>query len=99
MPMSGSIPRSPAMIGVSYQTDYPDNDIGAVLDFILEKGPALGRDKERIGILACWGNAQTGLIALTEKRAERTRAVRCGIVNYPVLSCFMNKGEEIMPPP
>jgi hypothetical protein len=95
----GQLAAASGMIGVAYQTDYPDDDIGAVLSFVMEKGPRLGLDRERIGIFACSGNAQTGLIALTEKRAEWTRAVRCGVIYYPVVSYFMNKGEEVMPAP
>ena len=36
------------MIGVAYETDYPDDDLDYVLDFILDKGKAYGMDGKRI---------------------------------------------------
>lgn len=95
----GQLVAASGMIGVAYQTDYPDDDIGAVLSFIRDRGRPLGMDPQRIGIFTCSGNTQTGLIALTERRAAWTGAIACGVVYYPVISYFMNKGADVMPAP
>jgi dienelactone hydrolase len=95
----GEIVAASGMIGVAYQTDYPDDDLDAVLDFIRAQGRRLGMDCDRIAVFACSGNAQTGLAALADKTAEYRGAIRCGVVYYPIISYFMNKGEEVMPAP
>lgn len=98
----GQLVAASGMIGVAYETDFPDDDISALVSFIRRRGPELGMDPARIAIWACSGNAQTGLVALTDKAAQPP-APRCGVLYYPVVSYFMNKSlnkdEEVMPAP
>jgi dienelactone hydrolase len=95
----GELVAASGMIGIAYQTDYPDDDLNAVLAFIREKGRTIGLDRSRIGIFACSGNALTGLAALADKTAEYRKAIACGVIYYPVISYFMNKGDQPMPAP
>jgi hypothetical protein len=95
----GQLVAASGMIGVTYETDFPDDDISAVLSFVRSRAADFGFDAGRVAIWACSGNAQTGLVALTDKGAQRSGATRCGVLYYPVVSYFMNKGEEVMPAP
>lgn len=95
----GQIVAASGMIGVTYETDFPDDDIEAVLRYIRTNGSALGMDATRIGLFTCSGNTITALGALAAKGSDYSSALRCGVVFYPVISYFMNKGDDVMPAP
>jgi len=95
----GQLVAASGMVGVSYETDYPDDDIEAVLRHVIRNGSALGMDSKRVGLFACSGNTLTGLGALAVKGADYGDALRCGVIFYPIISYFMNKGDEVMAAP
>jgi hypothetical protein len=95
----GQLVAASGMIGVAYETDYPDDDIDAVLGFILKNGSNLGMDSRRIALFACSGNTMTALGALAAKDAAYRSSLRCGVVMYPVISYFMNTGDDVLPAP
>ena len=95
----GQLVAASGMIGAAYETDYPDDDIDAVLGYILANGPSLGMDSTRIALFGCSGNSLTALSALAAKNAAYTRSLRGGVIMYPIISYFMNKGEDVLPAP
>lgn len=95
----GQLVAASGMIGIAYETDYPDDDLDAVLSYLRGSGTELGIDSARIGLFACSGNTLTALGALAAKRADYRDSIRCGVIFYPVISYFMNTGEEVMPAP
>lgn len=95
----GQLVAASGMIGVAYETDYPDDDIDAVLSFLRSSGSTVGVDSSRLALFACSGNTLTALGALAAKTADYRDSIRCGVIFYPVISYFMNKGEEVMPAP
>jgi len=95
----GELVAASGMIGVAYETDYPDDDIDAVLDYIGRNGSSLGMDSKRIALFGCSGNTLTALGALASKKADYRSSLRCGVIMYPIISYFMNTGEDVMPAP
>ncbi len=95
----GSLMAASGMIGIAYQTNFPDDDLDAVLGFVRGQGKPCGMDRDRIGIFTCSGNTNAGLTALTEKTADFHAGVRCGVVYYPIIAYFQNKGEQAMQVP
>lgn len=95
----GQLVAASGMIGVAYETDYPDDDIEAVLRYIRQNGVELGMDSRRIALFGCSGNTMTALGALAAKNVDYAASLRCGVIFYPVISYFMNKGDEVMPAP
>lgn len=95
----GQLVAASGMIGVAYETDYPDDDLETLLRYLHKNGAALGVDSERIGLFTCSGNTLTALGAMSAKGRDYGSSLRCGVVMYPVISYFMNKGEQVMPAP
>lgn len=95
----GQLVAASGLIGVAYETDYPDDDIDAVLRYIVGHGPALGMDQKKIALFTCSGNTLTALEALTDRHAPYTDSLQAGVIYYPVISYFMNTGDQVMPAP
>ena len=95
----GELVAASGMIGVAYETDFPDDDIDAVLEFIGRNGSSLGMDSKRIALFGCSGNTMTALGALAAKGADYRTSLKCGVIIYPIISYFMNTGEDVMPAP
>ena len=95
----GQIVAASGMVGVAYETDYPDDDLETVLRYLQKNGAELGVDSKRIGLFTCSGNTLTALGAMAAKGRDYSSSLRCGVVMYPIISYFMNKGDEVMPAP
>ncbi len=95
----GELVAASGMIGVAYETDYPDDDLETLLRYLRQNGASLGVDSRRIGIFTCSGNSLTALGAMAAKGRDYSSSLRCGVVMYPIISYFMNKGDQVMPAP
>jgi len=91
----GQLVAAKGMIGVAYETDYPDDDLDYVLDFILDKGKAYGMDGKRIALFTCSGNTITALNALATKEARYKASIRCGVVFYPIVAYYQTNNPDM----
>jgi dienelactone hydrolase len=91
----GQLVAAKGMICVAYETDFPDDDIDYVLDFILDRGKAYGMDGKRIGLFTCSGNTITALGALAAKDRRYAASLKCGVVFYPIISYFQTNNPDM----
>jgi RNA polymerase sigma-70 factor, ECF subfamily len=80
----GQLVAASGMIGISYETDEPYEDIRSLIDFIRLRGRILGMDCSRICIWLCSDNVGTALDVLTETQRPYSESIRCGVIYYPV---------------
>jgi RNA polymerase sigma factor (sigma-70 family) len=85
-PSWGQLIAASGMVAIAYETDDPDQDIHAIMDFISRKGRFLGLDGTRICIWASSGNVMTALQVLTETQRPYASFIKCGVLYYPVFT-------------
>jgi len=73
---------SAGMIGISYETLSPAQDIIDLVEFINMNGKSLNIDKERIGMWSCSGNAA---IALETVRGPYSKYFDCAVFYYGLM--------------